>query len=467
METIYSRQLIAEIAENINPLLRDFFEYKKDVFEFPVPSITQAVTDAMNYYYKGDTAREDLSARMLVIKQSRKKKRIRWYRSYQEDIKLYSIDSKKHPAAMAVQAARAMTPDSYRNIYGEKTIQMIVDEEAARTEQWFLDPDSPLVAYPYIGKFTCGSIYKSFRADLIIDIWRYLQDTLDGNIESFMNRFPENLISLPLFTARQFHAKMEEEGELLKDVVYDEEGAELLTLTVNANEGQGNPVKIMDATDRMLFAVLLSRIKNSFYYDKKVSMPLSELARAITGRKKCNSEQKERIRQRLLKFTDYSYSFTDDKKMYSFNFFDNVSIDAGGEETVVCTFGEMLHDSVVRQKLIGVTANEMRSLENKLAQVIFFAMQKERISAAQKGDLEGIVSYSVFLQIARFPTANKRKNMKEIRTALDEFVAQGIAIKSYVVEGDIFIIQFIPLSAAEKDDLNLENNRWVIADQQG
>ena len=57
--------------------------------------------------------------------------------------------------------------------------------------------------------------------------------------------------------------------------------------------------------------------------------------------------------------------------------------------------------------------------------------------------------------------------MKEIRTALDEFVAQGIAIKSYVVEGDIFIIQFIPLSAAEKDDLNLENNRWVIADQQG
>ena len=117
METIYSRQLIAEIADNINPLLRDFFEYKKDVFEFPVFSITQAVTDAMNYYYKGDTSREDLSARMLVIKQSRKKKRIRWYRSYQEDIELYSIDSKKHPAAMAVQAARAMTPDSFRNIY--------------------------------------------------------------------------------------------------------------------------------------------------------------------------------------------------------------------------------------------------------------------------------------------------------------------------------------------------------------
>jgi hypothetical protein len=117
MATIYSRQLIAEIADNINPLLRDFFELKKDVFEFPVSSITQAVTDAMNFYYKGDTAREDLSARMLVIKKSMKRKRARWYQSYQEDIKSYSIDSKKHPAAMAVQAARAMTPDNYRNIY--------------------------------------------------------------------------------------------------------------------------------------------------------------------------------------------------------------------------------------------------------------------------------------------------------------------------------------------------------------
>ena len=466
MATIYSRQLIAEITDNLNPALRDFFELKKNIFEFPVLSLTQAVADAMDYYYAGDTAREDLNARMIVIRKSMKRKRSRWYQSYQNDIKTYSIDSKKHPAAMLVQAAKTMTPENYHNLYGEKSIQMLVDEEAKRTEKWYSDSDSPLIAYPYIAKFTCGSIYKSFRTDLIIDIWRYLQETLDGNIESFMNRFPENLISLPLFGAKQFKPNMEEDGDLLKDTVYNEDGSEILTLSVNPRESQSNPIKIMDSTDRMLFGVLLSRIKNNFYYDKKISIPLNELSRAITGRKKCNGEQKERIRQRLLKFTDYSYSFTDNKKLYSFNFFDNVSIDAGGEETVICTFGEMLHDSVVRQKLISVTANEMRSLENKLAQVIFFAMQKERISAAQKGDLEGIISYPVFLQIARFPTANKRKNVKEIITALDEFVAQKIAIESYTVEGDIFKIRFIPLSDEERDDLNLENNRWIIAEQQ-
>lgn len=460
----YSRQLIAEITDHLNPVLKDFFDVKKNILEFPAATLASAVEDAMNYYFEGETAKENLIARMTVVRKSRNRKKSRWYKTYIDDMANMSLDDKDHPAASVIIMAKTLSPAEYKAVFGDKNINDILKDELKKTEDWIADLESPLTSFPSISRFTSGSIYKSFRTDLILDIWNYILENLDGNIESYMNRFPENLIVLPLFSARQFKAPMTQEGDLLKNTVYDEDGKEILSMTVNPREAKSNPIKIMDAVDRQIFATLLSRIKNSFYYDKKIAMPLNELAKSVTGRKKCNDEEKDRIKKRLLKFTDYSYSYREGKKMYSFNFFDNIAIDdgGGGEATVVCTFGEMLHDSVVQQKLVSVNSNEMRSLENKLSQVLFFAMQKERISAVQKGVLNGFISYSGFLQIARFPSSSKRKNMKEISTALDEFVNQKIAISSYSVDGDIFNISFLPMSDEEIEDLNLENNRWVL-----
>ena len=73
-----------------------------------------------------------------------------------------------------------------------------------------------------------------------------------------------------------------------------------------------------------------------------------------------------------------------------------------------------------------------------------------------------MISYATFFMSARFPSSNKKKNMKEIRAALDEFVNKKIAIKSYSIDGDIFWINFIPMSEDEMEDLNLERNRLVL-----
>ena len=104
----------------------------------------------------------------------------------------------------------------------------------------------------------------------------------------------------------------------------------------------------------------------------------------------------------------------------------------------------------------------MYSLKNKLSEVILFALQKERVSAYQSGNLEGVVSYPSILQAARFSTTNQKKNIKEISTALNEFVTKNIIIESYKLEGDCFYLKFYPMSPDELADLNLESGLTSI-----
>lgn len=459
----YSKQLIAEISDHISPELKDFFELKKNILAFPTTTIQQAVEMAMDFYLKGEMLRENISTQITTIKKSRNRKRARWYVNFQNDSKL-SLEDKKHPFASLILLARTAGTTDYRRMFGEKELDEILEEEKEKVAIWAKDIDGWLISYPCISSFTSGSIYKTFLSDLIIDIWRYLQESLGGNIASYTAKFPEDLIPLPIFSARQFIPDMNQEGELLKDTVYDEEGKSILSLTVNPLEAKSNPIKTMDATDRAIFSTILTRIPNSFYLDRKVVIPVSDLTKSVTGRSKCNEAEKARVKQRLQKFTDFSYSYKEGNKLVAFNFFDNIVVDEGasGEQIATVTFGEVIHSSVVEQKLISVVSGEMRALENKLSQVLFFMIQRERITAAQKGQLDGMVSYSSFLQSARFPTSSKKKNKKEIQTALDDFVAKNIVIDSYSVDGDIFHIHFRPLTDEEMEDLNLENNRWTL-----
>ena len=70
-------------------------------------------------------------------------------------------------------------------------------------------------------------------------------------------------------------------------------------------------------------------------------------------------------------------------------------------------------------------------------------------------------SYTYFQKIVRFKLKNKKKNMQLIQESLQEFVENQIAIKHFELRNGIFIIQFLPLSDAEIEDLNFDRTKLI------
>ena len=54
---------------------------------------------------------------------------------------------------------------------------------------------------------------------------------------------------------------------------------------------------------------------------------------------------------------------------------------------------------------------------------------------------------------------NKKKNLQLIQESLQEFVDNHIAIEKFELKNGVFIITFLPLSDAEIEDLNSDNDK--------
>ena len=60
-----------------------------------------------------------------------------------------------------------------------------------------------------------------------------------------------------------------------------------------------------------------------------------------------------------------------------------------------------------------------------------------------------------------FKLKNKKKNLQLIQESLQEFVDNNIVIDSFELKNGVFIINFLPLSEAEIQDLNFDKTKMI------
>ena len=266
----YSRQFIEELSKHIDPAIIDFFNMKHDLFKFPASNIPELIDETLMDYLEGKTSREDLVPIISKIKKSRLQKRARWYTSYIDDIEHLTIDDPKHPLAHVINLARSLPIDQYAIMFGNKEIDDIIEDYKQKAKEWKDNSNSLLILFPGLSAFTNKSIYKSLKNDLIISAWKYIENELTGNIDSYMRMFPEQLLDKPLFSPSSFTLMMDQaSNNLLKEIITDDEGTELLEVTVNS--GKLTPPKSMDSSDLKLVNAFISSINmQEFSREKSV-----------------------------------------------------------------------------------------------------------------------------------------------------------------------------------------------------
>ena len=277
----YSRQFIEELAKHIDPAIADFFNMKHEIFKFPAKTFTELIDETLMDYLEGKTSREDLIPIVNKIKKSRLQKRARWYKSYINDVDTISIDDPKHPLSHIINMARSLPIDQYVNMFGNMELDEIIAQYKTKATEWKDNSNSLLIEFPGLSTFTNNSIFNSLKNDLIISAWKYIEADLAGNIDSYMRMFPEQLLNRPLFSPSSFTLMMDTaSNNLLKEIITDENGQELLEVTVNT--GKLTPPKSMDSNDLKLINAFISNINmQEFSREKSVIVDLNTLGKRL------------------------------------------------------------------------------------------------------------------------------------------------------------------------------------------
>lgn len=455
----YSRQFIEELSKNIDPTITDFFYKKHDIFKFPCNTIAELIDLTLMEYLDGKTSREDLIPIMGKIKKSRLQKRARWYKSYINDINSISIDNPKHPLAPVINMARSIPVDQYTTVFGDKDIAEIINKYKEKAIQWKKDSNSLLILFPGIYTYSNKSVFNSLKNDLIMNAWKYIEQELAGNIDSYLRMFPEELLEKPLFSPSSFTLMMETaSNNLLKEIITDENGDELLEVTVN--NGKLTPPKSMDSNDLKLVNAFISNINiQEFSREKSVVVDLNTLGKELVdyhvGKNVTN-----KISNSCRKLVEYNFSYEEEGSKMYFNLFDNIAIKEDAERPyAIAQFGEILSNAIIKKKLISITSASYDVLDNNLSRIICYAMKREQISNQET--FIGEYNYTYFQKIVRFKLKNKKKNLQLIKESLQEFVDNNIVIDSFELKNNVFIIKFLPLSDAEIQDLNFDKTKLI------
>lgn len=460
----YSRRFIEELAKHIDPVITDFFNKKKDILSFPAATVAELIDQTLMEYLEGKTSREDLVPIINKVKKSRLQKRARWYKAYVNDIDTISIDDAKHPLANVILMARTLPIDEYSKLFGDKDINEIIEDKKMLANDWKNNSNSLLIEFPGIFTFTNNSIYTSLKNDVIINVWKYIEKELAGNIDSYLRIYPVDLVDKPLFSPSSFTLMMENAADnLLREIITDDEGDELLEVTVD--DGKLTPPKSMDTNDLKVVNAFISNINmQEFSKEKSVVVDLNTLGKEVVDYH-VGKNVITKISNSCRKLVEYNFSYEDEGSKIYFNLFDNIIIKEDAERPyAIAQFGEILSNAIIQKKLITITSASYDVLENNLSKIICYAIKREQI--ANQETRVGEYSYTYFQKIVRFKLKNKKKNLQLIQESLQEFVDNRLAIEKFELKNGVFIITFLPLSSAELEDLNSDktNDRGRLID---
>lgn len=439
----YSRQFIAEVEKHVSPTLVDFFKANCENRHFEHTKLRDCINATMMQYFKGKKKGDELQSDIAKAQKNRWQQRYRWYTSYVNYL-MFPANNSDDPLNLLKMDA----DEAYE----------VSTNEINMVNEWKKVKHSLLVMFPAIRFYSDESVYGAFKLDLILDIWDYIKKELHGNIDEFFSSYVEALLEKPIFSASSFNLNVSKskDSASLQEVVLDDNDDSLVTLTIPNNKF--TPPKAMDVVDLKILSTFISSIDTDFYKNRTVIIDLGVLVKSVIDYNPGDAII-ESVKNRCTKLVEYSHTVELEDGVLSFNFFDNVIVRDNGIEKphVIATFGEVLTSAIIQKALISVARNNFILIQNNpMSQIMYFAFQRERIALYSSGRTSCSYSYTYFQKIVRFKQRNKKKNLKLIEDGLKGFVENNICIKAYTFSDDMFLIEYLPLTEEEKEDLNLE-----------
>ena len=468
----YSKQLIQELAEKLDPAIVNFIETNAELLD----DITALnfVEDVMsNEYHLSDSASLKQTADKTLKKYQKIKQR--WYHSFLENVETHTdISDKRSIFNLYHQQHTILDSSQWVTLYGNLSLNELIEKKTEGMHTWKNTRNAFLIDCPFIMTKKKSTIYNSVRIDIIRNIYKIIKNDYYGNPAFFFKAYPKELITKPIFSPVKFEldSRQGQVTELVNDYIPDNSSG-LLRTTLKYFDAD-TIFRSFTELDLNILSVFIANIGTDFYISRKVVMRLSDIGHAIYRRKRLSTKDYNIIATACTELGERTFKHYASKNTpgVAFSFFDHVVVDESTttDRFVTAVFGDFLYNSLVQRKIIRVTSKNYYSLTNDLSKLLYYLIQNERVNAGilyrklpATSSMVKKYDYTYFNQAVHFRHNVKKKNIQLLNSALDDFVKNKVAIKEYTFsEIGTWNIHYFPLSDAEYNDLSFENNNALF-----
>lgn len=471
----YPKQLISELVTNLSDILVKSFNILKRSCGYPNLELSDLIEEVLRETFSGKMDKESLQEAINKVMKNKRNKRARWIKRYHDLMDTTSINDKDFPFAIYVDLYNN-NPLLFEQTYSNQSLENVLDNKYKEIEAWESNSEAYFIDFPAIESFNKTYIWNALKNDIAYDLSNIIKKNYKGTLDNYFRQYPTELIEQPLFSPSAYDLVFKNvSGEMQEDFFITDDGKTFLRTSLKEKYDAEVCYETMDPDDIIVMNTFISHAGKDFYETRSVTLDAGVIAKALCSNSNPSKWHYELAENRSLKLTKFTWNYyKDDGEKASYNFFDSVRIipdQETGKKTIIAFFGNLLYRTIVDNKLISVTSQSYDSLTNNLSKIIYFALQRERISASLayhdyiKKSLPGDIDYSIlskeydysfFRSIVRFRYNNKKKNIKLITESLDEFKSKGIAIKDYYIEKGNFNITYYPLTQDELDDLTFK-----------
>ena len=134
-----------------------------------------------------------------------------------------------------------------------------------------------------------------------------------------------------------------------------------------------------------------------------------------------------------------------------------IAVGEGGSDQALITLIKELKSKIRPYVTLGKLASQSTINKLKSENIPYSILNYDFFWYPSKKNLWNYITRPIYA----FKLKNKKKNLQLIQESLQEFVDNNIVIDSFELKNGVFIINFLPLSEAEIQDLNFDKTKMI------
>jgi len=431
--------------------------------------------------------KDAIEVRKYTFKNNFQKTKKRWVDSLKKSME-NSPPAKKKELLAELDMAREMMDrygmERFQEFYQVHTLEELAEKRIQEIEEWQEDSSKRMIDYLYIMDKTKLQLQKALTTDVTLAVADILLQRFNGNLNSIIVETPNYLVDNAVYADGLSKIKVENEIININNEPYytstynGDEGYQLNVLIkkelVDNEELAQHCLKTLDPRDNSIFHEVMKNRNIEFMSNRKIYLEVGKLVNEVYGSD--NSNNYRRTVSRLIKMANMKFNVVKPNEVYVFGIFDSLRIveHEHGSQLAEITVNEEIHQQYIKDQVTRMYSDKIKKLEVGPAKNLIFPLQKERLDAFVKNNSsQTVLSYNFFSSKMQFRQRSKQKNYEIIEKCLQEFVDQGVTVKSYMRKSSYFYINFLPVARYEiedflqghLDDSILDGNFFEVSEQ--
>lgn len=351
--------------------------------------------------------------------------------------------------------------DKFKLLYGNVECYEDIESVMKKEFKSWLSNEFVLTDFKYLNTKGKHQIKKAFYNDAMYICFNLLNDKYphgdEGDITSSITEYPYTMTVIPIDQTNR--VKLDTSTKITKanrdyfvnKYIIDDDSIMQSLLDVEALQKMvmASTLKVLGERDVNIFFSVLSKRKSDFFATRTIEVDIGSIVKDVY--KSRNETNYLRVKDSLYKMAFLSTGIVNRSlDGFTFRLLENVKIKGNIAYVIVST--DVVND-FLEDRTIKMYTDVINNLQLESSRILIFRLQKERINCYTENRNIFNTDLNYFKRALFLTNKRKDRNIKIIEKALDEIVEHKVTLKSYRRKGDMFELEFYPITEKEKRDL--------------